>query len=89
MAKSEVNGPKELPLYTYLKSQKGFEGFGEGEIAEKMNGLLAMIDPDFKNNANIKWNFTKFVVDREGRVAARFEPTAGVGAVEACVASLI
>ena len=89
MKKSDVNGENELALYTYLKSQKGFEGFGEGELAEKMDEILQSIDADYKNNANIKWNFTKFVVDRKGEVVARFEPTASLEDVEKCVASLL
>ena len=61
----------------------------EGELAEKMDEILESIDADYKNNANIKWNFTKFVVDREGNVVARFEPTADMGEVAAFVKSLI
>ena len=75
MKKSDVNGENELPLYTFLKSQKGFEGFGKGPMALAMSAMLKKIDPDYKNNPAIKWNFTKFLVDREGKVIARFEPT--------------
>ena len=89
MKKSDVNGENELPLYTYLKEQKGFEGFGKGSMALKMNALLMTEDKNFKKNSNIKWNFTKFVVDREGNVVARFEPTADMADVEKCVASLL
>ena len=89
MKKSDVNGENELPLYTYLKSQKGFEGFGKGPTALMMAGVLKKFDKDYKNNPNIKWNFTKFVVDREGNVVARFEPTADMKKVEECVAGLI
>ena len=89
MKKSDVNGENELALYTWLKSQKGFEGFGEGQMAEFMNKHLAAIDPDFQNNADIKWNFTKFVIDREGNVVARFEPTADMAKVEECVKALL
>ena len=89
MKKSDVNGENELPLYTYLKEQKGFEGFGKGTMAMKMNALLMTEDKNFKKNANIKWNFTKFVVDRDGNVVARFEPTADMADVEKCVASLL
>ena len=89
MKKSDVNGENELPLYTYLKSQKGFEGFGKGPKALMMSGLLKTIDKDYKNNPNIKWNFTKFVVDREGNVVARFEPTADMKNLEECVKSLL
>ena len=89
MKKSDVNGENALPLYAYLKSQKGFEGFGKGPKAMMMSGLLKKIDKDYKNNPEIKWNFTKFVVDREGNVVARFEPTHDMKDVAACVAKLI
>ena len=89
MKKSDVNGPDALPLYTYLKSQKGFEGFGFGVKAAAMALLLKSIDKDYKKNPDIKWNFTKFVVDREGNVVARFEPTADMDAVRACVEKLL
>ena len=89
MKKADVNGANELPLYTYLKAQKGFAGLGEGETAEFMKGFLAKLDPDFEHNSAIKWNFTKFVVDREGSVVARFEPTQDMAEVEACVKSLL
>lgn len=89
MKKSDVNGENELPLYGYLKSQKGFEGFGNGVKALAMSAMLKKIDPDYKNNPDIKWNFTKFVVDRKGNVVARFEPTADMKEVKACVESLL
>ena len=89
MKKSDVNGENELPLYTYLKSQKGFEGFGESPMADAMRNLLPQIDPNYQNNANIKWNFTKFVVDRSGNVVARFEPTINMQVVEECIKSLL
>ena len=72
--KIEVNGPNELPLFGYLKSQQGFKGF-TGIKGALMNAVAAKMDPDFKNNANIKWNFTKFLVDRNGNVVNRYEPT--------------
>ena len=46
MKKSDVNGENELPLYTYLKSQKGFEGFGKGPTALMMAGVLKKFDKD-------------------------------------------
>ena len=89
MKKSDVNGANELPLYTYLKSQKGFEGFGKGPVALAMKTMLKKIDKDYKNNPDIKWNFTKFLVDRAGNVVARFEPTASMKTVADAVADLI
>ena len=89
MKKSDVNGENALPLFTYLKQQKGFEGFGKGPKAMAMSVMLSKIDKDYKNNPDIKWNFTKFVVDREGNVVARFEPTADMRKVEECVKELL
>ena len=89
MKKSDVNGENALPLFEYLKSQKGFEGFGHGPVALAMSTMLKKIDKDYKNNPDIKWNFTKFVVDREGNVVARFEPTDKMEKVAECVAALI
>ncbi len=54
-----------------------------------MSGLLKKIDPDYKNNAEIKWNFTKFLIDREGNVVSRFEPTEDMTNVREAVKELI
>ena len=89
MKKSDVNGANALPLYTYLKTQKKFEGFGESKTAQLLHDYIKKSDPDYKNNSDIKWNFTKFVVARDGAVVARFEPTASMADVEACVAKCI
>ena len=87
MKKSDVNGENELPLYTWLKEQKGFEGFGKGPMALAMSAMLKKIDKDYKNNPAIKWNFTKFLVDRSGEVVARFEPTENMKKVEEATAA--
>ena len=89
MKKSDVNGENEIELFRYLKSEKGFESFGSGIKALGMAAMLKIIDKNYKNNPDIKWNFTKFVIDREGKVAARFEPTIDMKKVEEFVASLI
>jgi glutathione peroxidase len=89
MKKSEVNGPNALPLYDYLKSQQGFKGFGKGPKAVMMGAMLHKIDKDYKNNPEIKWNFTKFLVDRNGAVVARFEPTESMEHVSAAVEKLL
>ena len=86
MKKSDVNGENELPLYTFLKSQKGFEGFGKGKMAT----LLKFTNiGKKKTDPSIRWNFTKFIIDREGNVVARFEPTNDMALVEDCIKSLL
>ena len=89
MKKSDVNGENALPLFTYLKSQKGFEGFGKGVAALAMKAMAKKADKDYKNSPDIKWNFTKFLVDRDGNVVARFEPTADMKDVEKAVVDLL
>lgn len=73
--KSDVNGPNALPLYTWLKSQKGVEGKYDEKLAAVMEKLYNEINNEPRGKDDIQWNFTKFLVDREGRVLARFEPT--------------
>ena len=89
MKKSDVNGENQLELFKFLKEQKGFEGFGKGPSALAMSVMLKKIDKNYKENSDIKWNFTKFVIDRDGNVVARFEPTEKMADVAACVEKLI
>lgn len=87
--KSDVNGANELKLYTFLKSQKGFEGFDENKLTPILEDMLGKADPDYAKKPDIKWNFTKFIVDRDGNVVKRFEPTADMAKVEEYVSSLL
>ena len=88
--KSEVNGPGELPLYTWLKEQKGFEAFdADNKLTPILEGMFDKADPQWRTKSDIKWNFTKFLVDREGRVVARFEPTRDMKAVETAVKAIL
>ena len=89
MKKSDVNGDKQLPLFKYLKEQQGFKGFGESKMAQFMKQHLSKIDPNYEKNSDIKWNFTKFVVDKNGNVVARFEPTDDMAIVEKCIKELL
>lgn len=86
--KIEVNGENESPLYTFLKSKKGFEGF-TGQRADAMSAMLKKKDEDYASKPDIKWNFTKFLVDKQGNVVARFEPTAGMDEVEKAIQALL
>ena len=76
MAKIDVNGENADPLYDYLKSQKGFAGFDSAHpIAAKLDEILRAENKDYDKDSSIKWNFTKFLVDKDGAVVERFEPT--------------
>ena len=84
--KIDVNGPNESPLYTYLKSQKAFGGFDlNDQTGSMLDKMFSKNDPDYAKNSNIKWNFTKFLVSRDGKVLKRYEPSDKMANVEADV----
>ena len=74
-AKVDVNGDAADPLFAFLASEKPFAGFGKGLKNAALSKFTDMNNKQFGDKAYIKWNFTKFLVDREGKVIARFEPT--------------
>ena len=78
-----MNGEQATPLYIYLKSQKGFEGFDLNDKTGKLlDGMMRKKNPDYAKSPDIKWNFTKFLISRDGQVVARFEPTAKMSSIE-------
>ena len=74
-AKIDVNGDTADPLFAYLATEKPFEGFGKGLKNAALNKFSDMNNKKFGEKAYIRWNFTKFLVNRQGEVIARFEPT--------------
>ena len=80
-SKVDVNGENAIPLYQWLTENSTFEGFGMSPMAVMMNGIARKMDKDYKNNGSIKWNFTKFLIGRDGSILARFEPTAPMKSV--------
>ena len=81
-SKIDVNGENAIPLYKHLTSNTTFEGFGKGPAALGMKAIVKKMDKDYKNNGNIKWNFTKFLINREGEIVGRFEPTESMDKVK-------
>lgn len=84
-AKIDVNGNNAIPLYKWLVENSTFEGFGKGPKALAMSGVMKLMDKDYKNNSKIKWNFTKFLISREGEIIGRFEPTNSMKDLRAAV----
>ena len=89
MKKSDVNGANELPLYAYLKSKQGFKGFDDSQMGQLLHNMLLSFDKDYASKPDIKWNFTKFLVNRNGEVVKRFEPTESMANVEECIKALL
>ncbi len=89
MAKSDVNGENANEVFKWLYSEMPFAGFGDSETGKFMDGMLSRNDPDYASNPDIKWNFTKFLIDRKGRVVARFEPVVTPEELESEIEALL
>lgn len=89
-AKINVKGADAHPLFKYLTGQKSFAGFDEEHpLTQKVISKISAGDPEFDKNPEIKWNFTKFLIDREGNVVERFEPTKALQVVENRIEELL
>ena len=89
MAKSDVNGENANEIFKWLYSEKPFAGFGDSETGKRMDGMLSRSDANYTSNPDIKWNFTKFLIDRKGRVVARFEPVVTPEELDAEILALL
>jgi len=87
-AKIDVNGENAIPLYKYLTENTAFEGFN-GPAGLMLSGVVKKMDKDYKKNGNIKWNFTKFLIDREGNIVQRMEPTMSMDKVKDAVEKVL
>ena len=66
-----------------------FNGFGKGLKNAALSKFADMNNKKYGEKTYIGWNFTKFLVDREGKVIARFEPTVDMKEVRAAVAAVL
>lgn len=86
MKKIEVNGENAEPLYKFLKSEKGFAHFDEEhKLTPVLKKILSEVDKDYEKSSDIKWNFTKFLIGKNGEVVRRFEPTTSIEVVKKAV----
>ncbi|MBQ1537277.1 MAG: glutathione peroxidase [Ruminococcus sp.] len=88
-AKIDVNGENADPLFVFLATEKPFEGFGKGVKNAALKTFTEMNNKKFGDKAYIKWNFTKFLIGRNGTVLARFEPTVDMNDVRKAVEELL
>ena len=87
-AKIDVNGENESPLYTYIK---------ENAPAEEVSGIknkmtmkaIEKLSSTAKKENDIKWNFTKFLIDRQGNIVGRFAPTDEPEKIEQTIKELL
>ena len=74
MKKSDVNGPDALPVFEFLKEKAPYEGM-KGVKGKMVEMAFKALGKKGDNKNDIRWNFTKFIVDRDGNVVGRYEPT--------------
>lgn len=88
--KVEVRGDGAHPLFQYLTQQAPFQGFDtQSSSGQWMDNFLQNKYPDIYAGDGVKWNFTKFVIDRHGHVEARFETTKEIKDMEPAIQSLL
>lgn len=84
-SKIEVNGENEEPLYKYLKTTaEEYRNEGTAGLYEKVKEFT----PGIAEN-DIRWNFTKFLIDKDGNVVARFAPNITPEEIDQHVAKLV
>lgn len=88
-AKVDVNGENAIPLYKWLTDNTEFEGFDKNPMGLMLSGVVKKMDKDYKNNGLVKWNFTKFLINRNGEIVARFEPMNSLKKVKAKIEEII
>ena len=74
MKKIDVNGENAHPIYEYLKSVAPTEEY-KGIKAKATHTMLKGLSKSAKEDNDILWNFTKFLISRDGATVKRFPPT--------------
>ncbi|QAA31060.1 glutathione peroxidase [Clostridium manihotivorum] len=88
--KSEVRGKETSPLFKYLTSEKPFRGFNLNDPEQKFfNAFLEEKYPHYLLDDSIKWNFTKFLIDRDGKIIGRFESPVDPLSMESYIEALL
>jgi glutathione peroxidase len=82
-AKIDVNGPEADPLYSWLRAEAP-EGERSAETATFLTRVKDLIDDPAPDS--VRWNFTKFLVGRDGAVIKRYEPPVTPDAIKADLA---
>ena len=88
MKKIDVNGKEEHPIFTWLKEQAPTEEY-KGLKAKAAATLFKTISKSVEKDSDIKWNFTKFLISRDGTKVERFAPTTEPDKIESAIEALL
>ena len=88
MKKIDVNGENAHPIFEYLKSQAPKEEY-KGLKAKATHTMLKSISKSAKKEGDILWNFTKFLISKDGSVIKRFPPVAKPEEMEADIEAML
>lgn len=88
--KVEVRGENAHPIFKYLISKAPFKGLDQNHpIGKKLYEILNAASSNYFKDDEIKWNFTKFLIDRDGNVSGRYEPTTSPVAMRGDIEKLL
>ena len=88
-SKVDVKGENAIPLYKWLEENSTFAGFDKNPMGLILGGVVKKQDKDYKNNSKIKWNFTKFLIGKEGEIVARFEPMTSLNKLKSKIEEIL
>ena len=88
MKKVDVNGADEHPIFTFLKAQAPTEEY-KGLKAKASAAMFKTISKSVEKESDIKWNFTKFLVAKDGTTVERFAPTTEPEKIEDAIEKLL
>lgn len=85
----DVNGENAIPLYKWLTENTTFDGFDKNPMGLMMSQILKKQNKDYAKDSSVKWNFTKFLIGKDGQIIARFEPMTSLKKVKAKIEEVL
>lgn len=87
--KINVNGKDEHALYTFLKKKAPFKGYPDQEFGKQLDGIHQKLGDGFDKGDNIRWNFGKFLISKDGKTIQRFEPMVSPQEIEQYIIKML